>query len=400
MSEGRIAVTGADGYIGRRVVARLPADRVVKLSRRKPQTDASNWAPFDLADPAPTLPPAVDAVIHLAADVTFSLTPEQELANLRGLLAAAKAASATFVLVSSQSAKSPLGEYGERKAAAETLVRKAGGVIVRPGLVIGGRRPKGLAAQLVKLGGFPLLPDFGPKAQVQAIHVEDLAEALIRVARGPGGRILELAGALMPLRALIARMAQRRRGGSPVFAPMPEFVVCALAGKARRGPRASLRQMFNLQPMQDDMGKLGLRHMALELAATSSNRPLRRALLVEGRMLLAVVGLKRPPASMNMRYARIIERDASPRAADLALLRKLGSAAIVARRDLSDLDELRRRLTLAVALFECSPEGAATVMRFQPVSSLGVFLGLASLGPAAAIDIIRTRLVFRARRPG
>lgn len=395
MRAGRIAVTGADGYIGQRVVARLAADDGIRLSRRKPVDTRLPWAPFDLADAAPVLPANVSAVIHLAADVTFSLTPEQELANLRGLLAATAATGATFVLVSSQSAKNPRGEYGERKAAAEALVREAGGVIVRPGLVIGGRRPKGLAAQIVALSRMLVLPDFGRVAQVQTIHVEDLAEALIAVARGPGDRTLELAGPSMTLRQLIALVAHRLRGGSPAFFPVPIVVTRAAAGNARRGPRASLRQMLDLQMMQDAMHELGLSHREVSLAALPSSRPLRRALLIEGRALLKVAGLKRAPTTMIRRYARIIERDAIPRAIDLAPLHKLGSAAVAARRDRIDLDELRRRLMLALALFECSPEGASAVMRFVRASWLGTMFGLALLGPAALIDVVRTRLAPR-----
>jgi hypothetical protein len=98
---------------------------------------------------------------------------------------------------------------------------------------------------------------------------------------------------------------------------------------------------------------------------------------------------------MIRRYARIIERDVIPRAIDLAPLQKLGTAAVAARRDRTDLDEHRRRLMLALALFECSPEGASAVMRFVQSSRLGTMLGLALLGPAALIDILRTRLVSR-----
>lgn len=393
----RIAVTGADGYIGRRVAAHAGVDEVVRLSRRRPADPASAWAPFDLADPAPALPVGVGAVIHLAADVAFKLTAEQELANLHGLLTAAKAEGAAFVLVSSQSAKNPRGEYGERKAAAEALVREAGGVIVRPGLVIGGRRPKGLAAQLVSLARMSMLPDFGRRAQVQAIHVEDLAPALLAAARGPGGRTLELAGPAMTLRQLIARLAQRLGRGASFFVPVPMFVTRIAAGKARRGPRASLRQMLELQPMQDAMAELGLVHRDVSLAAMRSNRPLRRALLLEGRALLAAVGLKRAPSSMIRRYVRIIERGAGPTTVDLAPLRKLGSAAVAGRTDRADLNELRRRLTLAVALFECSPQGAAAVMRFRAQSWFGTLIGLGLLGPAALVDIVRTRLAPRLR---
>jgi hypothetical protein len=368
------------------------------MSRRKPEDAHLAWAPFDLADPAPKIPADTCAVIHLAADVGFALTAQQELESLRGLVAAAKVADAVLVLVSSQSAKNPRGEYGERKAAAESVVREAGGVIVRPGLVIGGRRPKGLAAQLISLSYMPLLPDIGRRAQVQTIHVEDLAQALVVVARGAGGRTLELAGSVMTLRQLISTMARRLRSGAPMFLPVPLAITRLVAGNAMRGPRSSLRQMLDLQVMRDSMAELGLNHMEPSLAALRSNRPLRRALLIEGRALLVAAGLRRPPGSMLRRYVRIIERDALPRPVNLEPLHRLGSAAVAARRDRIDLDELRRRQTLAVTLFDCSPQGAAATMRFERKSWLVTVMTLGLLGPAVIGDILRTRLVPRAPR--
>lgn len=389
----RIAVTGADGYIGRRVVARLPVGEVVRLSRRKPADASLAWAPFDLGDTAPVLPANVSAVIHLAADVGLTLAPDRELANLRGLLAAAKATGAKFVFVSSQSAKSPRGAYGERKAAAEALVRAAGGSIVRPGLVIGGRNPKGLAAQIITLSRMPVLPDFGRVARVQAIHVEDLAEALVAVARQPSAGLLEFANSAMTLRELIVLVARRLRAGSPVFVSIPVFITRMVAGSARQGPRASLRQMLGLQVMHDTMHQLGLSHCDVSLAAFPSNRPLRRALLIEGKTLLKAAGLKNPPSMMIRRYVRLVERDLVPRAVDLAPIRRLGSAAVAGRRDRPDLDELRRRLELAVTLFECSPRGAVAAMRFHRRSWIGTFFGLGLLVPAAIVDVVRIGLV-------
>jgi nucleoside-diphosphate-sugar epimerase len=389
----RIAVTGADGYIGRHVIERLRG-AAIHMSRRKPATQAQ-WVKFELSDPTPSVPPGVGVIIHLAADIRLALTAEQELAGLQGLIAAAKRECAALIYVSSQSAKRPLGEYGQRKAAAEKLVAEAGGTIVRPGLVVGGRRPKGLAAQLVQLSRMPLLPDLGPRAQVQPIHVGTLADALVELARSPRSGVIELGGELMTFRRLITQFGETRRGAAPRFVRIPTGLIEAACGTARRGARASLRQMLQLQPLTDDLPSLGLVPPDLRVIAMPSNRPLRRALLAEGKALLKCVGCARPRAALLRRYARVLEEDVAPAPADLQPLRRLGPAVVAARYERADLDELRRRLDLALALFEFTPEGAAAGMRFRTASWIGTLVRLALLGPAAAVDLVRIGLASR-----
>lgn len=386
MNLTRIAVTGAGGYIGRHIVAQL-AGRAVSMSRHRERT-TGEWAKFDLSDPSPELPGGIHAVIHLAADIRFELTSDQELANLRGLIAACEKRGARLVYVSSQSAKHPLGEYGKRKAAAEKLVLDARGIVVRPGLVVGGRRSKGLAAQLVALSRMPILPDLGPRAQVQPIHVDVLSAALVKTAEAGSSGVIELAGKAMTLRQLIAQFGESLRGGAPVFVRMPAGLVEYFCGKAQRGMRASLRQMLNLNLIEDDLSSMGLSHVDLRALAFPSSRPLRRSLASEALALLKQVGCARPPIGLLTRYVRAIEQDDRPAPVDRRPLRRIGPAAIFARRQHSDLDELRRRMDLAFALFEFTPQGAQAGMRFRNVSWLGAMLRLAALAPAAVLDVL------------
>jgi nucleoside-diphosphate-sugar epimerase len=79
-----IAVTGATGAIGRRLVTRLSSNgiSVVGLSRHPPNNEAANivWRPFSLSDPAEITSHKlrdVDQVIHLAAYVPGSVQSEQ-----------------------------------------------------------------------------------------------------------------------------------------------------------------------------------------------------------------------------------------------------------------------------------------------------------------------------------
>ena len=102
----RIAITGATGYIGRRLIraARLSGHDVLALSRRPVREPGVAWQPYDLCDlVCPPLPVDVAAVFHLAADTGNAPAAEpDELGAAQLLMSAADSVGATFVFVSSQ----------------------------------------------------------------------------------------------------------------------------------------------------------------------------------------------------------------------------------------------------------------------------------------------------------
>lgn len=177
---GRIAVTGAAGFLGRALLARLPGP-----------VRATDLATLDVRRPIP--PEAFagcDVVVHLAARTGVSPSLRQADAYHRtnatgtgNVVRAAQAAGVRrLVLVSSSSvygecdrpasesrATAPLSPYGESKVGAEAIVRSASSglerVILRPFTVYGpGQRPDMLIARLLAGGEglrlFPFVRDF------------------------------------------------------------------------------------------------------------------------------------------------------------------------------------------------------------------------------------------------
>ncbi|QEZ66453.1 SDR family oxidoreductase [Pseudomonas protegens] len=139
----RIAITGATGYIGRRLVraARLAGHEILALSRRPMAEPGVTWQAFDLADNLPlSLPEDIAVVFHLAVKTQHDFgesSVEQDAAQR--LIEAAAVVGAGVVFVSSQAAcaDAPTA-YGRIKWQIEGKTLAAGGWVVRPGQVYGG----------------------------------------------------------------------------------------------------------------------------------------------------------------------------------------------------------------------------------------------------------------------
>lgn len=196
-----IAITGATGFVGRRVLAL--AGRPVRALARRPQLPAPGveWVIGDLDDGAALarLCAGADAVLHIAGVVNAPDAAGFMAGNQRGtanMLAAATAAGVgRFVHVSSLAAREPaLSLYGASKAAAETAVEASGldWVIVRPPGVYGPGDAEMLELFRLAQRGLGVAPG-GAAARFSLIHVDDLAAALLVLAdAGPTGQILEI----------------------------------------------------------------------------------------------------------------------------------------------------------------------------------------------------------------
>jgi nucleoside-diphosphate-sugar epimerase len=222
----RVFVTGASGFVGRRVVEALLADghHVFGLTRREmtgPPTDRLTWVRGDITQPD-TYRAAVaeaDCVIHLAALLAARRASQLRDANVGGTAAlldgclGSGARLRRVVLVSSLAAMGPKRDgsllvetdtcrpqtvYGESKLAAE---RAAAGytarlpiTILRPSFVYGRADQRGAdhLRTLLRSGERPWKT---PIVQLSFVHVIDLARACLRALEvdGPSGELFLVA---------------------------------------------------------------------------------------------------------------------------------------------------------------------------------------------------------------
>jgi dihydroflavonol-4-reductase len=223
-------VTGATGFLGRRLARRLLEDgwRVKALVRGDPASrgleDGVEPVAGDLTRPSSLLGSAagVDAVFHAACATASTFASDRDAERLfmrinrdgtEAVAREAARAGARLVHVSSTAAMGlgdgseevdeetpcrPLSPYGRSKLAAEVVVQDLGGgedldaVIVRPCMVAGPGKRGGEVRNLVRMAGLGLVPIVsGSGSAVKPIvFVDDVVSALVLAyERGARGRV-------------------------------------------------------------------------------------------------------------------------------------------------------------------------------------------------------------------
>lgn len=319
----KIVITGASGYIGNQFTS-LAIERghdVVMASRQCNVFSRASWLQFDLTSrEVINLPAGTNVVLHLAANTTASneLDEEGEVDSAHRLINAAQTAGADFIFVSSQAASiTAPTSYGRIKWRIEQQVLAVGGRVIRPGQVYGGTL-RGLNGTLVRaVQNLPLLPAFLPSPTIQPIHVDDLAEGMLRIAeRGDlKPRVYCLASPVPILFSnFLSEIAKTRLRCRRVFVPVPialiNFFVALLSETWRfRFGLERLRSLFDLPVMNTraDLDQLGLSLRPLMAGLHPSGDDRRRQLLCEANALLRYVLKERPGNSMLRRYVRAVE---------------------------------------------------------------------------------------------
>lgn len=262
-----IVVTGASGFVGGTLAAHLAhrgyAVRALSRNGEGPAIAGVSHARYELGAPVGDALAGARAVVHAAfADRIPEHGPDPNLAGARALLAAARAAGAKPVFLSSFSAhEDALSAYGRSKLAIERLFEEPGDAVLKLGLVVG---DGGVFARMrAAASGRALLPVPGADKPLQVVAVEDVCAAverviaddlegtfwiaapdavpmreLYRVLADPGARLVPLP--LAPLH-LAARAARR------VGAPLP-FTADNVAGLMR----------MRSHPTRPDLARLGL----------------------------------------------------------------------------------------------------------------------------------------------
>lgn len=266
-----VAVTGATGFIGRRLVQQLVArgDSVRILTR-----DRSRAAGFhdsvavligDLSRPGPALERLVegaDVLFHLAGEIVDAeLMRIVHVDGTRALGNAAAGRVKRWVQLSSVGVYgrigegivdethplAPEGEYEVTKAESERLVMERAeqaafaATVLRPSIVFGPGMPNRSLYQLISVVDRGLFCFIGPPgASANYIYVDNVVEALIRCASTPkaGNKVYNLTD-FCTMEQFVAAISAALGKRVPRLR-LPEFVARAVALTVGRLPRFPL----------------------------------------------------------------------------------------------------------------------------------------------------------------
>jgi len=258
----RILITGATGFLGSRLVARLGyTHEIWAVARSQPPAallgmrptgaPAVHWVIQDLAAEVwdAALPLEIDAVIHLAQSPLFRNFPESAAqvyavaagATMRLLDWSWRARATHFILASTgglygsserpvhegdrlPEMRSQLGFYFAAKRASELLVTQYAGelhtAILRCFFVYGsGQAPQMLIPRLVGniRNRSPVYLHGEEGIRINPIHVDDAVQAIERCLALAESRVFNIAGPEVASLREIAEAIGRRIGRKPVF---------------------------------------------------------------------------------------------------------------------------------------------------------------------------------------
>ena len=260
----QIALTGATGFLGRRLAAALiRRGWAVRVLVRQPPagliwgSENPELVIGDLADrdALARLTEGAAVVIHAAGLIKARNRAEFFQVNADGAGRIAQAAAGQMILVSSLAARAPhLSDYAASKAAGETAAREALGeklVIVRPPAIYGPGDRATLG--LFQLAAFsPVLPvPAAPAARLALAYVDDVVAGICALAErggeaGTAGGTFALGGARpagYSWREIMAAAAEAL-GRHPAHLPLPLGVIRAAGVAAELYARASGRPVI------------------------------------------------------------------------------------------------------------------------------------------------------------
>lgn len=226
----RVAITGASGFVGRHLAARLGDEQVVRASRR-------TGVAIDDVDALAAAFTGCDAVAHCAGinrEIGEQTFQRVHVAGTRAVVDAARRAGVKrIVMVSFLRARPDCGSpYHESKWAAEEIVRSSGipHTILKAGMIYGpGDHMVDHVTRAVRT-----LPMFGTvglhERTARPVPVDDAVDVLIAALEG---RIPEPTVAVMGVDEVTLGEAIRRiarvAGCRPAYIPMPVWSVRTLA---------------------------------------------------------------------------------------------------------------------------------------------------------------------------
>ncbi len=416
-STKHIILTGATGYIGRRLlkIALLSDCQVTILSRHPivfSDKTRVRWFAWSLAEPPPEeafssdyifIPPS--AIIHLAhawhagdERQSDNKTIEPNLSGLQLLLKAARNHQVRrFIFASSMAAREDAPNlYGRTKWKLEQLLREPDEISARIGLVYGGPQA-GLwqtLCTIVKMS--PMLPMVESGRPNQPIHVDDASAGLIKLAttQKSDRPVYRLADPVpVPFGRILQLIAKQTFDRPLLIIPISSgFIMTALdlleylpfIPKINRERLLGLSGILTSET-QDDLEALGLRIRPFVESLSLEHPQRRRLLLREGKVLLHYLIGEPPPGSAIRSYVQGVIAYGDSRPVRLPFAANYWPPLLrfweplprqETRKEKAGRDTLDDRINIALRVAETTAAGGSHMYDYEGRSKYGAVIEL------------------------
>jgi NADH dehydrogenase len=275
-----IVITGASGFVGGALTAHLAQRgfdvRALSRSGAGPDLPGVSSLCYELgAGPPSAAFDGARAVVHAAfTDRIPERGPDPNVVAARRLLAAARAAGAKPIFLSSFSAhEDALSSYGRSKLAIELLWDGPGEAVLKLGLVVG---DGGVFARMRDAAQRrALLPVPGARKPVQLIGIDDVCRAIEHVVRDDlAGTFRVATTGPVPMRVLYRALA----GPDARLVPVPLTPLYLAARAARRATIAlpftvdNVAGLMRAQVVEADLSRLDLEPRAFTDVVAPTDR--------------------------------------------------------------------------------------------------------------------------------
>ncbi len=260
-----IAVTGANGYVGGRILSDLRASGIDAIALvRRPAPGDERARRYALGEPLDrSLLAGVEMVVHAAYD-TSAQGEDIRAVNVSGslpLLDGLAERGGRMLMISSLSAfEAAPSLYGRAKLELERAVLQRAGIVLRPGLVFGtaaGGLFGGMVRTLSKLAVVPMIG--GGWQRLFVTHDEHLSKLVAAIASSgasSSGPLFAAHEAPTTLRAIAEQIVEahgRHLRVAPIPPPLVQFALrCAeIAGVGLPFRSDSLHSLLNPIPLDE-----------------------------------------------------------------------------------------------------------------------------------------------------
>lgn len=380
----KIAVTGATGYVGSRLITELKNKNhhVIALSRKKPLEVGIDWVYFDLDDVRTHEPSIVcDILIHLAANTKAkNFDPTVEVNAAKRIFEHASRMNTKIVYISSQSASIESNTiYGRIKHEISMIAVDKSAMVIVPGFIYGGKREglQGLLRNLI--AKIRIIPVFSPNPEIYPIHIDIFCKQLTNYIENFSPSIFHIVGTPIGFSNFLETLAISEYYCllPRIHLPMKLFIVLDRVLPKNLSARLGIKRLMNLNLQINKTQKVNI---VKELNLMPCENLQNKLRIMEAKIILSYLLSAKPKHSIIKRYLVAIEENQLSGYVVfswvISKFPKLLSLIDVPNRDGSTYSEMSKRLEIGLRVVESAKMGAALTIKYETSTKIRSVLTL------------------------